>query len=427
VEFFGQHEGNTQLPTDVPFWEFRPPKDLLKEGDAVSLAPPLGTVKLAAPLKEKKSEIDSFITTIIETYRDRTKNSKKYWELLFHKKYPFLVGEDDLPNKDSPLAKGMQVIDWLRSYRDSGLDEARMHNIESYLLTKTREDDDSTIVADWNARQVLCGKRKHSTFRWNGRNLMLAGIQEQVFDEHSIFECTFCESDYYTYRCVAHCSDSILTHCDLRKKVGQGHRRLQTYLANPELIHGGFGVAVVVRTSDNVVVIRKRSEGAADFGEANKWYMSANEGLRADKDAKKNRSGARVMKPCIEIVKRALRKELVGELFPLDKSTMKACYLTGVFLYLPNLSINLSFLVELGASFEEVKSLASQAEHEREFRPMEGDDAPLVRFRRADICKFVAGTRRHSKDGKGPYSEKWDEGSLVAIRLAYPPEKFRPV
>jgi hypothetical protein len=425
VEFFGRHERIAQLPTDVPFWEFRPPKDVLRaEGGVISLTPVLGTVRLAAPLTDKKKDIDAFITTIIETYGDKTKTREKYWELLFHEKYPFLVGEDDRPGKDSPLAQGMQAIDWLRSDLDSGLEKSRMHNIESYLLTKTREDDDATIVADWNARQGLGRKRKHSAFRWNGRNFMLAGIQKQVFDEHSIYECTFCDSDYYTYRCVADCSDSILTHFDLRKKLGQGHKRLQTYLANPHLIHGGFGVAVVVRTSDNMLVIRKRSEGAADFGEANKWYMSANEGLRADQDVEQNSSGTRVMKPCIEIVKRALRKELVGERFPLDERTMKSCYLTGVLLYLPNLSVNLCFLVELGASFEEVKMLASQAEHEREFRPMEGDDAPLVRFRRADVCEFVAGTRQPRKDGQGPYAEEWDEGSLVAIRLAYPPEKF---
>jgi hypothetical protein len=417
-EFFGQHEGVTLMPKNVRFWRFRPPGDLIHSSEVVDLEPPDGTVYLAAPLRHKKRDIDSFIDQIVAVYGDKTPQA--YWDLLY-REFP-RAGDDDLEGPKPRAAKRVQAIEWLRAHRDSGLDEARMHSIKSLLLTNTCMDAHATIVADWNSREGLVDKDKYSVVRWNGRNLMLVSLQKQISDQ-SIYHCKFSDSDYHSYFCIARCSDAIRTGFRLPQQLGEGENGLQKYLARPQLIHGGFGVAVMVVTSDRRLVIRKRSEGAADFGEANKWYMSANEGLRANEDILTDRSGARVIKPCIEIVKRAIRKELVGEGFPIDER-LASCYLTGVLLYLPNLSVNLCFLVGLNASFEDLVALEKEAEHaEREFHPLE--DASFVQYTRRSMCDFVAGTRVPAKHTLNPYAQQWDEGSLVAMRLAFPPEKFR--
>jgi len=372
-EFFGEHEGQPQLPTDVKFWEFLPPKNLLRTEDIVRLEPPSGSLRFAVPLTHKKSEIAGFIDRIIGKYPGKTHD--QYWSLFFDEKYPFLVNEDDEDELRVPDGKGLQAIKWLCSDPESDLTEARLHNIESHFLTKTREDDESTVVAERNAEYGLRGTHTHSAYKFNGKNLILLSLQKQT-DEDRVYECKFCESDYYTYRCLARCSDSILNRFRLREELGQGGKRLQQYLAAPLFIHGGFGVAVMVRTSDNMLVIRKRSGGAADFGESYKLYMSTNEGLRANLDVEHGSSGALMMKPCIEIVKRALRNELVGEEgdggLPLDERNMKSCYLTGALLYLPNLSINLCFFVDLAGSFEQIKWLADRVpKHSPEFLSME--------------------------------------------------------
>jgi hypothetical protein len=86
-----------------------------------------------------------------------------------------------------------------------------------------------------------------------------------------------------------------------------------------------------------------------------------------------------------------------------------------VLLYLPNLVINLCFLVHLDAELEEIDKLARKAPHEHEFihEATRGES-----FTRQDICSFISTTRQPDVAGQYLYANTWCEGSLVPFYFA---------
>jgi hypothetical protein len=205
---------------------------------------------------------------------------------------------------------------------------------------------------------------------------------------------------------------------ELNDKLAEGEEGLKRYLAAPPILHGGFGVLVVACSSDEQLVIRMRSEACADYLDANKWAVSANEGLRADHDV--NKDGT--FKPCLQIVARALQNELLGyEGRGPEVVDKMECHLTGVLLYLPNLTVNLCFLVHLGATLNEIMELAKGAPHAHEFKITKGEP-----FTREAICSFVASTRDFGDEQSSIYAKSWCEGSLVPFYFALRVKETQP-
>lgn len=432
-EFFGT-ENIAQVLPDVRFCHF-PHVKLMDDGagqrDAISLTPEPGTVKLAPPLwGDEANDVKAFIDEIVRRHKYQTRET--YWDALFNPKSelklfdpkcPF-VEKDDLTvgkeGEEKRWEENLQTLNWLRNDRAAGLREVRMRNIENLLLTNThpqRKRPEATPVwMEWSNEKGV----EHNHLGWNGGNLFLLSFRVPRRDSLD-YQFRFVKSDYYTYRCVADCSVPIWTK--ISTEVGETEDDLLKYLANPHIVHGGSGVLVVACTSDDKLVIRRRSEYCANYRDANKLAASANEGLRTsgpDTDIKPDGT----MKPCIEIVKRALRNELLGSDDDKDdKNRDKAiriaellrsmrCYLTGVLLYRPNLTINLCFLVHLDAAFEEVEELAAEAAHTDEFTETIGTP-----YNRGEFCEFIASTRQPSTDG-GIFTNSWCEGSLLPYYLA---------
>ncbi len=405
-EFFGKQEHNSPLLPNVRFWPIHPHRNVSVRPGALSLRFEDWTVKLGAHLTEQEREINGFITKLIEAFH--TLSREEYWN-LFKLDPPFLE-LDILPKSDAAVQRKLEIIEQLRSDPTLDLNGSRLHNIENFLLTRTKEPRKATAVHEWNEKHP--DGYRHTPFQFNGPNVMLVSLRERDWvDPFGLtYELRFCKSDYFTYRCIADCSGWIRTK--LVHMIGSGKEELKRYLADPPIVHGGFGVLVVVRTRDEKLIIRKRSNKCADFMDANKWAVSANEGLRADLDV--NTDGS--FKPCTQIIARALQNELVGH-SERGKELVRAmdCALTGVLLYLPNLCVNLCFLVRLNAKFDEIKDLERSTIHLDEFIPEETRGEP---FTRRGICSFVASTRQPNQEGLSVYAKSWCEGSLVPYFLA---------
>lgn len=378
--------------TKVMYSEFYP-VDLVANSEALSLRlrgnPDVA--RLAAPVTgPDKERTDKFIASIVEKYGDR--DNRGYWELLNDKKYPFAQA-DSLPH--SIPENRLRVLSAVLA--DSELEKARRRNVENYLLTHTQ------------------GAKDFNPFHRNGGNLALVGFSQERFDDLPVYSFNLRRSDYFTYRTIAECSDRIRGTHGLDDLLGGG---LTHYLEREcqELVHGGFGFAIMVRTAENELVVRRRSGEAAKYGDDNRWYMSTNEGLRSIDDTSSDPAPGS-LKSSLDIVKRMLRNELVGDGCNLDQ-IMKHCWITGALLYLPNLVVNPCFLVALDLTNDEISVLAGDTRQTRHWWEFEGEPE-FVKFTRADIASFINKTRiAKVVSPDGGVADTWDEGSLVTLALA---------
>lgn len=330
--------------------------------------------------------------------------AERYWGLIQHKDLSFAEA-NELPQPTDP--NRLRVLRNLLAGPE--LENTKKQNIENYLLTHTDHDAKENYL-----REHPDAAKRYNPFHWNGHNLGLVSYQELRFDEQPVHSFTLRQGDYFTFRSVADCSDVIQTQYGLKEMLERDPKltpssRLLHYLQNEcqELIHGGFGAAVVVLTNDNHLVIRRRSNNVAKYKDANLLFMSVNEGLNAKLDIDWQHPG--YLRPCTHIVQRGLREELVGDHFDLEKK-MSACWITGVLLYLPNLVVNPCFLVSLDASKEEVEAAAEDIWTKDS--KWEGPIERFLPFTQDDIAAYITetvGTRA---------ADKWDEGSLIAVALS---------
>jgi hypothetical protein len=274
-----------------------------------------------------------------------------------------------------------------------------MNNIRNYLLTALIRKEERSKIS-------------FNRLQWNGSTFCLRGLHPTRDKDAPGLHLEVRESDYYTYRTLADCSRLMIHKTALRKKLRSG---LLNYLDNdslPEMMHGGVGILVIVHCRvGNYIIIRRRSKRVAAYKDAGKFAPSANEGLNIN-DLEKN-SYTRLAS-AEEWVTRALEEELVGTGNIGTKRgqiPMHACYWTGVLLYLPNLTVNLSFVASLECDLETLLVATSQArdsgfEYDQKLYP--------VRFTFTDLSRFLRKTVNNSA------SIMWDEGALAAVGMALP-------
>jgi aminoglycoside phosphotransferase (APT) family kinase protein len=324
-----------------------------------------------------------------EHYRDKYRFLSE--ERLGQKGRPddakFQLAEDLIPHDTDD--KWWSTIDCLR--KTTKLQQAREDNVSDFLRAKG-------VVTS-----------KPGSFLFNGYTCCLSDLKLE--DEGVAL--TLRQSDYYTYRAIADCSkEEILPHCGLEERLNNG---LRAYCAEgvQEAIHGGFGTLEIVhclRDKPSTVVLRRRSKRGADFDDAGKWSSTTNETVfsshKCDVDGKTGQ-----LRPAMEWVRRALKAELLGNALEVGDIQLHACFFTGVLLYKPNLTFNLSFLVSLDCTAEDLLRhvpLSSGAINEY-------DEARVVPFTPHDLNEFLAGTTTGED-----LSLEWDEGGLAAVLMALP-------
>lgn len=412
-DFFGEDGNVERILPDVRFCSFPHANANARRANrrdtiSLTLEPEPGTVKFAPPLWGPNGKtIRNFVREIVKDYDFKTFD---WYRTFLHKKQKSPFVKKDQFRLSSRHRGKREIINALVKDPTSPLKERRIRNIENLLLTNTWPDDPEAV---WK-RRSKAKNTEYNHLEWNGGNLILLSLQRHR-EEYIHYECVFVRSDYYTYRCIGDCSDWIRGR--LPKFLGDGENGLRSYLAKPQLIHGGTGFLIVVSTGDGNLIIRRRSDKCANYKDANKLCVAANEGLRFNKGKGGDIRPDGSLKPCIEIVKRMLRNELLG-INPRAEELMAdmQCDLTGVLLYLPNFSVNLCFLVHLEETkVDEVKRMAARAPHAREFIEEETKGIP---FNRTDVCSYVLRTREGNSDGQSAFAKSWCEGSLVPFYLS---------
>ena len=406
-DFFGKHLNVTQILPDVKFYPLSKVDLKAAEGgqpsNTISLTLEPGSLRLAPPLwNAERHTVDEFIEQLSQAYK---KKPDECLRLLFEEQRdycPFLQ-EDDVQVDAEP--DQLEIINRLRHDSVSLLQDMRMRNIENLLLTHTDSRRPTPAWKEWPKK----GGYDYNPLQYNSCNLALLSFEPKM-QQYTDFHFRFVRSDYYTYRCLADTSKSFRDQIE-RKLNDEG---LLNYLRHPQIVHSGCGVLVVVCTRDEKLVIRRRSDRCANFKDAHKLAASANEGFRSGRREPTDIKPDGTMKPCIDIVKRALCNELVGWGKGRQFLDGMECYLTGVLVYLENLSVNLCFLAYIDASFRQIEDLALHAPHADEATG-EFDEIISKPFTREDICEYVQSTKR---GGPSPFAKEWCEGSLVSYYLA---------
>ena len=139
----------------------------------------------------------------------------------------------------------------------------------------------------------------------------------------------------------------------LQGKLDHG---LSEYIANDfqRGLHLSLSIAAILHTrTDNKVIITRRSAHAANqAGEAGKFFMSVNEGLNAD-DIGTDRRTVDIYRA----IKRSINEEIYGITQGRDELSLiiHKVRFTGLFLYLPNMSIGMCFYVSLNCDSEQIR------------------------------------------------------------------------
>jgi hypothetical protein len=280
----------------------------------------------------------------------------------------------------------------------------------------------------WN---YLLGGSEGNGFLHNGKVLAITDYQfSKSPTEGEELQIRLQVTDYFSYRVIAELAGKINSQWGLRDLVGTTPDGLAEYLPRfQKNLHLSLGLGIMVHTyRDNRVIITRRSGNAAkNVNEAGKYFMSACEGIN-DKDIDSNDQTQ--LQPLFEIVQRAIREELYGNSShtPNLSALVKKCVVTGSFLYLPNLSIELCVYVGMDCSSKDIR-LAYQFAKDRGLETSciieekrWDKQTGLPRFHPISIHRFVKRTLR----GKG-MDDVWDQGALTTLLLsAYvEDEKYR--
>jgi hypothetical protein len=384
------------------------PVDIQSPGNPLKPVIVEGVVRLAPP---KGPELDQIIERVIKVVRRKRPNSPQ--EKLKPEYYRQILSEQDLlvEREDDPPRTSDGRLEIYRRLRDSRtLAAARARTIKSALYAR-----------------ALSSKLGRG-FNRNGRMVAVSDLRYEMQDSHPSIGVDLQETDYYSYTATACCARQIerMKMLRLHKPLG-----LVDYLSNfQEFVHLSLGTLVLVRTlrdQPNRLIIRKRSETAANWKDGGKLVASANEGLRPDEDVVDGK-----LKDFTDIVNKNLQNELLG--WPAAGRTneliklIRHYYFTGAVLYLPNLSICLCFLVDIDCTVKEILDAARRAPHSlTEFKQTCED--PRFRYltmgefiKQGFVCpEFSDQGLKHLfeetiKDGSA--EKTWDEGSLVAVLLS---------
>lgn len=288
----------------------------------------------------------------------------------------------------------------------------------------------SNLTADSNGlretkRKVLydflMGGSDGNGFLHNGKLLAVQDYKKSKNpDEDEELHLLLQETDYFSYRVIAELADNILSKHGLAEMLGTTPNHFSEYLSQFQAnIHLSLGLGIIVHTyHDNRIIITRRSANAAqNVREAGKYFMSACEGINNNDVSGDDRTQ---LQPLTEIVQRAIYEELYGKSKDTNLTALiRKCLVTGSFLYLPNLSIELCVYVGLDCHSDDVRNayhLAKDSGLETSEiikEPRWDNQTGLPRFHPKSLHRFLKKTI-----GSKQVGEVWDEGAITALMLS---------
>ena len=156
---------------------------------------------------------------------------------------------------------------------------------------------------------------------------------------------------------------------------------------------------------------RRSAHAANQAGEAGKFFMSVNEGLNAD-DIGTDRRTVDIYRA----IKRSINEEIYGITQGRDELSLiiHKVRFTGLFLYLPNMSIGMCFYVSLNCDSEQIRRKYEYARDRGietiSILPSFGGECTLPDYTESDIMRFIDKTTERDAPSK-----TWCEGSLIAL------------
>jgi hypothetical protein len=310
-------------------------------------------------------------------------------------------------------------IEWYESRFEEGdfakVDEFNLDHGEPREFDVFRRLIDHPAFEEAKKRVLIDYLGRDNGFHFNGRFLAVSKLRiSRDSKEQPQIVIELRETDYYTFSIMYKLGQHVIyEQCGLDSKVTTGpHFAEYTVTDFQKNIHTSLGLAIIVHTleDDHIIITRRSAHSANQAGEAGKYFMSVNEGINKndiDSDHPKE------LKPLSDIVERALREELLGgESGRALISKIESFSLTGMWLYLPNMSIDLCLYVVLNCHSKDVRNSYPRA-RDGEFETSEIiNDLPKCTI--SDIYQFV----ERSLKGKNELSEVWDEGALVTLVLS---------
>jgi hypothetical protein len=411
--------------------------DILEEKRAISvfLRNVKGEMRFGAPAETRATQIiDGIMSSeekIARSNRDYHQVRSSYLEALQKGYHPGLDEPELVPfaKKDiKPELKGQRTA-VIRSFLQDGKYLAKQKNnrLRAYFLSNSKKDNI---------------KRKGNAFRFNGRQFVLCDLRFEPDAEKSPkVHVELRYTDYYSYSLLAHSATKIYRKYGLRKLLKPGNEGLFKYTQSgfQELIHSGFGIAVMVHTlEDNKLILTERSgEFSASFKDADKLAMSAGESLNYF-DLRHPDLRKEGIAPFEDIVHRAVGEELLsskefsvitGKTGPFGKPTTlwdlkERCLLLGALVYIPNLSCNLVFLLTLNCSAASVRRAWRESREGRFSAKRVLEELPECTP--DSIYQFVAKRLKDPKTGKKS-TVQWDEGSLVSLLMCAHAPAIEPI
>jgi hypothetical protein len=372
------------------------PSDIVSTPHSVRAEVQRGGIRLAPPRREELTRIiDDVIGTVYELGPGvaAARSNRTFYENVL-KQNGLWEAAVDIPPNTAP--ERLRVFRALQA--TSALSNARCKAIKDLLLANS------------------ITKEAGNGFQHNGAGLAVSAVKiGRDASEQPVIRVLTQRTDYYSYRTIAGCSKEILGELGLGPalRIPCG---LIDYLDGDfqEFTHLGLGVLIIVHTLvDNRLIIRQRSRRSANYEDGGKFAASANEGLDPHVDVDDEHPYR--VRNFTHLVKRALREELFGpassDPSQLDLiAQIRQCYLTGMCVYTPNLSIDLCFLVRADCTAEEA---LEAARHARDASFEFQQATALPEFTYQGVEKFLKATITTESA-----NDTWDEGSLVATLLS---------
>jgi len=279
------------------------------------------------------------------------------------------------------------------------------------------------LLAKLISKEAGCG------FWFNGPQFVISQLRFGLDETEREKVQLLCQpTDYYSWRVIRYATEYVLDAPIFPPPRTRLRDRLcapsgfNDYLAGDfQFVHMGLGIQVVVCTNDKRhkrLVIRKRSRHISNDEDAGKLVVSVNEGLKSPDDVSPG-GPPRQFNDFTAIINRALEEELfarppreLAELQLFEK--IEKYELIGGLAYLPNLSVNLVFLVTVNASLEHVFEAAKYVKEGRpEFEPDDPNRCP--EFNVLDIERFLRSTITTQAA-----NDTWDEGCLAGLMCCLP-------
>jgi hypothetical protein len=360
-------------------------------------------IRLAPP---SQIELSQIIQDVIKEIRDRLpaaqiKYNREHYEQVLKTNRLWDERSDEEPNTKPDRLKVF------RELQHSAIPAAKKAAIKSLLFTHSEIPELGNAFGkngvQWAVSDIRIGRE--------------VGQRQQP-----IIYLRVQPTDYFTYRVIRECEDHIRRKQEVSQdRLAYKPNELRKYLeaeSEPfqEFIHLGLGDVIFVQTMrDNKLVIRKRSARAANDKDSNRWAASANEGFKEQETYFVSDQHSCRLKPLKEIVDIALGTEIfadppVGSRERNLIASTKEYWLTGILLYLPNMSLNLCFLVRTECTAKEAIDRALAARHRDEF-VLSADQSPQL-----TVDGVGAFLREHITTKYA--SDTWDEGSLAALLMA---------